>query len=58
MKEPGGERPERRLEDRETKLRALRRILDSSIAEGGAHSDEEVEAALNAVAEDLAREGR
>lgn len=42
----------RLVEERETKLQALRETLDASIARGGAHSDEAVgqriEAALDA----------
>ncbi|NGO49695.1 type II toxin-antitoxin system ParD family antitoxin [Allomesorhizobium camelthorni] len=47
----------RLVEEREAKLQALRATLDASIAEGGAHSDDEVEEAIAARAAALADEG-
>jgi antitoxin ParD1/3/4 len=47
----------RLVEEREAKLQALRATLDASIAEGGAHSDDEVEYAIEAKAAALADEG-
>jgi antitoxin ParD1/3/4 len=47
----------RLVEEREAKLQALRATLDASIAEGGAHSDHEVEEAIAAKAAALADEG-
>ncbi len=46
-----------RVEERETKLAALRQTIEASIAEGGARSAEEVSAALSAKAQALANEG-
>lgn len=43
----------RLVEEREAKLRALKQHLDAAIAEGGAFTDAEVEAALDA--DDLTR---
>jgi antitoxin ParD1/3/4 len=47
----------RLVEEREAKLQALRATLDASIAEGGAHSDDEVAEAIAAKAAALAEEG-
>ncbi len=47
----------RLVEEREAKLAALRQTIESSIAEGGARSAEEVSAALSAKARALANEG-
>ena len=47
----------RLVEEREAKLQALRQTLDTSIAQGGAHTDDEVGAALAAKAKALAEEG-
>ena len=44
-----------RVEEREAKLRALREILDASIAEGGGVTDEELGASLEAKAAALAK---
>jgi hypothetical protein len=43
--------------DREAKLRALRETLDASVARGGSHGDEEIGAALEAKAAELAKQG-
>ncbi|HEV2897838.1 MAG TPA: type II toxin-antitoxin system ParD family antitoxin [Pseudaminobacter sp.] len=47
----------RLVEEREARLQALRATLDASIAEGEAHSDDEVEEAIAAKAAALADEG-
>jgi len=47
----------RLVEAREAKLQALREIIDQSIAEGGENSDEDVDAALDAVTEELKQAG-
>ncbi|OHV76012.1 type II toxin-antitoxin system ParD family antitoxin [Rhizobium sp. LCM 4573] len=47
----------RLVEERETKLAALRETIQQSIAAGGSFTDEEVDAALRVAAEDLRREG-
>ena len=47
----------RLVEEREAKLQMLRETLDASIAEGGSHSSEDVGTALDAVAEELVRQG-
>jgi len=47
----------RLVEERETKLLALRQTLNASIAEGGALTQEEIAAALDARANALAKEG-
>ncbi len=47
----------RLVEERETKLATLREALNEAIEEGGAHSDKEVEAMIDAEVEALAREG-
>jgi antitoxin ParD1/3/4 len=47
----------RLVEEREAKIAALRRTLEASIARGGDISDEELGAALEARAAELAKEG-
>jgi antitoxin ParD1/3/4 len=47
----------RLVEEREAKLKALRRMLDASIAAGGEVSDADIDGALAARATQLAREG-
>jgi antitoxin ParD1/3/4 len=47
----------RLVEAREAKLQALREMIDQSIAEGGENSDEDVDAALDAVTEELKQAG-
>jgi antitoxin ParD1/3/4 len=47
----------RLVEEREAKLRALRRMLDASIASGGEASETDLDAALAEKAGQLAREG-
>jgi antitoxin ParD1/3/4 len=47
----------RLVEEREAKLTALRETLNASITAGGDVSDDELDAALAAEAQDLAREG-
>lgn len=47
----------RLVEERETKLVALRETLNASIAAGGDVSDDELDAALAAEAKALAKEG-
>ncbi len=47
----------RLVEEREEKLRALRVLLDKSITEGGDVSDADIDAALEAKAAQLAKEG-
>jgi antitoxin ParD1/3/4 len=47
----------RLVEEREARLRALQETLDASIAEGGSFGDDEVAAALDAKATELAKQG-
>jgi antitoxin ParD1/3/4 len=47
----------RLVEERETKLKALRKTIEASLTEGGALSQEEVTAALAVKARSLATEG-
>jgi antitoxin ParD1/3/4 len=47
----------RLVEEREAKLKALRRMLDASIAAGGEASEGDIDAALAAKAAQLTREG-
>ena len=47
----------RLVEERETKLLALRTTLEASIAQGGVVSDEEIDAALDGRAAELVRQG-
>ena len=47
----------RLVEEREAKLKALRATLDASIAAGGEASEADIDAALEAKAEQLAKEG-
>jgi antitoxin ParD1/3/4 len=47
----------RLLEERDRKLQALRETLDNSIAQGGEVTEEELDAALEAKAAQLAKEG-
>jgi antitoxin ParD1/3/4 len=47
----------RLVEEREARLRALRDMLNASIAEGGASTDEELGAVLDAKAAELAKAG-
>jgi len=47
----------RLVEEREAKLRALRTMLDESIAAGGEASDADIDAALEAKAAQLVKEG-
>ena len=47
----------RLVEEREAKLQALRATLDASIAQGGVVTDEELDAALDARAAELVRQG-
>jgi antitoxin ParD1/3/4 len=47
----------RLVEEREAKLQALRDTLNASIAEGGALTDNEVSASLEAEAAELAKAG-
>jgi antitoxin ParD1/3/4 len=47
----------RLVEEREAKLRALQETLNRSIAEGGSFSDDEVTAALDEAAAELAEQG-
>ena len=47
----------RLVEEREAKLATLRREIDEAIAEGGGVSDEELEAALDERAAELAKQG-
>jgi len=47
----------RLVEEREAKLKALRATLDQSIAKGGETSESEIDAALDAKAEQLQKEG-
>jgi len=47
----------RLVEEREAKLAALRRTLNASIEEGGAHDDDDIGGALAEEARKLAKEG-
>jgi antitoxin ParD1/3/4 len=47
----------RLVEEREAKLKALRTMLDASIAAGGEASDADIDGALEARAAQLAKEG-
>ena len=47
----------RLVEERETKLQALREMLEHSIAQGGDVTDAELDAALDAKAAELQKEG-
>lgn len=47
----------RMMEERDTRLQALRATLNASIQAGGQHSDEDITAALDAEEADLARDG-
>ena len=47
----------RLVEEREQKLRALTSLLNKSIADGGEASDADIDAALEAKAAQLAKEG-
>jgi antitoxin ParD1/3/4 len=47
----------RLLEERDRKLQALRETLDNSIAQGGEVTEEELDAALEAKAAQLTKEG-
>ena len=47
----------RLVEEREARLQALRDTLNASIAEGGAITDDELAASLDAKAAELAKEG-
>ncbi|MDP3895325.1 MAG: type II toxin-antitoxin system ParD family antitoxin [Mesorhizobium sp.] len=47
----------RLVEEREAKLQSLRHMIETSIAEGGEHSDEDLDLALAAQAEGLVRKG-
>ncbi|HYH19909.1 MAG TPA: type II toxin-antitoxin system ParD family antitoxin [Azospirillum sp.] len=47
----------RLVEEREAKLLALKRTLDAAIAEGGACTDDDIDAALAAKADELAKDG-
>ncbi len=47
----------RLVEEREAKLQSLRNTLNASIAEGGAHSDEDLNRALDETEAELVREG-
>jgi len=47
----------RLVEEREAKLAALRATLDASIAQGGEVTEQEIDAALERKAEELAAEG-
>ncbi len=47
----------RLVEEREARLLALRRVLDSSIAEGGGGDDDSLYATLEAKAAELAKAG-
>ena len=44
-------------EEREARLQALRDTLNKSIAEGGAHSDDDLDRALDDTEAELVREG-
>ena len=47
----------RLVEEREAKLKSLRATLDASIERGGSHSDQDLNAALDAKAAQLAKSG-
>lgn len=47
----------RLVEERETKLAALRETIEAAIAEGGEHSSEEVDAYLDSVLDQLKDSG-
>lgn len=47
----------RLVEEREAKIKALQNTLNASIAEGGEHDDDSIDAALNAKADELAKAG-
>ncbi|TIO08726.1 type II toxin-antitoxin system ParD family antitoxin [Mesorhizobium sp.] len=47
----------RLVEEREEKLRALRAMLDKSFADDGEATEQDIEAAMEAKAEQLAKEG-
>lgn len=47
----------RLVEEREEKLKALRAMVDKSFAEGGEATEQDIDAALEAKAKQLAREG-
>jgi antitoxin ParD1/3/4 len=47
----------RLVEERETKLKALRTMLDASIAAGGEANDADIDRAIEAKATQLAKEG-
>lgn len=47
----------RLVEEREAKLKALRETLSASIAKGGSHSDDDIEAVLAAKVAQLTNEG-
>jgi antitoxin ParD1/3/4 len=47
----------RLVEEREAKLKALRTMLDASIAAGGEPSDADIDGAVDAKAAQLAKEG-
>ena len=48
----------RLVEEREARLRALKETLNASIAEGGSYTDDDVAAAIEAKAAELAAQGR
>lgn len=47
----------RLVEEREEKLKALRAMLDKSFAEGGVATEQDIDAALEAKAKQLAKQG-
>lgn len=47
----------RLVEEREAKLKSLRATLDASIERGGSHSDQDLNAALDAKAAQLVKDG-
>ena len=47
----------RLVEEREAKLKSLRATLDASIERGGSHSDQDLNAALDGKAAQLAKSG-
>lgn len=47
----------RLVEEREAKLKSLRATLDASIERGGSHSDQDLNAALDAKAAELVKDG-
>lgn len=47
----------RLVEEREAKLAALRQMIEASIAEGGEYSPEDIRAALEEEAKQLAKQG-